>query len=712
MSRKKKIVCGVGIGILVVAGIIICLFLNGNSSQAAGLLDETLNAENLYSKYALDNYQLDFYVDTSGGWLPWNWGDSIGKGVMYGLYCFTNILWSFNTSISSATGYALQEAYNLNFIGDVANSLGMNIQTLAGVSSSGFSTDGLYVKFLPWIIVVVGGYTAYYGLIKREVSKALQGFLNFLIVFVASAAIIACAPDYISAINEFSTDTSNVMLDVGMKITLPGNESQDEDGTDRLRNSLFSIQVYQPWLLLQYGTTDVDTIGTERIENLLSVSPSEGEQREEQVKKEVEEYGNINMSLTKVSSRFGMALFLLLFNIGISTFVFLLTGIMLLSQILFIIFGIFLPTSFLISMLPSQQGTWKTAVMKLFNVILNRAGITLVVTGTFCISSMLYEATAGYPFFLIMFLQVITFVGVYTQLGEILGMFNLRNNGEESIGRKIFRHPYRYARRGTRYVKDKVKRMVGAGMIGMGVKAKSNKANVQNRGSRTMEINARERTRPDVGKVENIAGKIADTPAKTFDKAKRPFEKIADLSTNTKYAVHSVGKEFKHELDDGKVNRANRQLQRREDKEFKRSEVAQAAEQRQEKRKERMKKRESVPLHIPMEKSHVEKEKGNKWNDLGRIPKTVALNQRPDEVRVNKKGSNDKENIPLQTQSDVGEKNRVRSGKLKNRMERKNFPVYTTRYTPRIKGNSGIQKAASKGKNEKRITEEKKGNRK
>ena len=44
---------------------------------------------------------------------------------------------------------------------------------------------------------------------------------------------------------------------------------------DLIRDSLFSIQVKQPWLLLQYGNSDVESIGADRVESLLSTSPDE-----------------------------------------------------------------------------------------------------------------------------------------------------------------------------------------------------------------------------------------------------------------------------------------------------------------------------------------------------------------------------------------------------------------------------------------------------
>ena len=52
----------------------------------------------------------------------------------------------------------------MDFINDMADSIGKSIQTLAGVTQNGFSSSGFYVGFLLLIILVVGIYVAYTGL--------------------------------------------------------------------------------------------------------------------------------------------------------------------------------------------------------------------------------------------------------------------------------------------------------------------------------------------------------------------------------------------------------------------------------------------------------------------------------------------------------------------------------------------------------------------
>lgn len=463
--RKRKILRFFGIALLVVLGVLVFLSITGTVAHAAGLVDNTVSDANAYSKYPLENYQLDFYVDSSWDWLPWNWLDGIGKSIQYGLYAITNFVWTVSLYISNATGYVVQEAYKLDFISDTASSIGKNIQTLAGITSSGFSSEGFYVGFLLILILVMGIYVAYTGLIKRETTKAVHAVINFLVVFILSASFIAYAPNYISKINDFSADISSSALSLGTKIVLPDSNSKGKDSVDLIRDSLFSIQVKQPWLLLQYGESDIETLGSDRVESLLSASP-DTDDREDVVVDEIEDRDNANLSVTKTMSRLGTVVFLFIFNIGISIFVFLLTGMMIFSQVLFIIYAMFLPISFILSMIPTYEGMAKKALTKLFNTIMMRAGITLIITTAFSISTMFYSISSGYPFFMIAFLQIVTFAGIYFKLGDLMAMFSLQSSDTQQVSRRIMRRPYMFLNRRARHLERKIGRTVAAGAAG------------------------------------------------------------------------------------------------------------------------------------------------------------------------------------------------------------------------------------------------------
>ena len=583
---REKVFHVLKLVLLAVTVTLALLSLLGTVAHASGLVDDTINADNLYSKYPLSNYQLDFYVDNSWSWLPWNWLDGIGKSVQYGLYCITNFVWTISLYLSNATGYVVQQAYKLDFINDMADSIGKSIQTLAGVTEHGFSSSGFYVGFLLIIILIVGVYTAYTGLLKRETSKALHAVINFVVVFIVSASFIAYAPNYIQKINDFSSDISTASLDLGTKIMLPDSQSKGKDSVDLIRDSLFAIQVEKPWLLLQFGNSDTEEIGTDRVEALVSASPSDedGETRENVVKAEIEDNDNDNLTIPQVVNRLGMVFFLLIFNLGITIFIFLLTGMMLFSQILFIIYAMFLPISFLLSMIPTYENMAKQAVVRVFNAIMTRAGITLIVTVAFSISSMFYNISKDYPFFMVAFLQIICFAGIYMKLGELMSMFSLNANDSQQIGRRIFRRPMVFMRHRARRMEHRIARAVGAGSVAGAVAG----ASVARAGkpATNQPPKKRENTSASMGsRVGSAVGAVMDTKNKVRDSASSLKENVKDLPTQAGYAVHSAKQKAKDNVSDFKrgvvEERENRQEQRTQKRNLHRENISQKKQELQ-----------------------------------------------------------------------------------------------------------------------------------
>ena len=648
---KKKIFHFLKMALFVVALSLILLSLLGTVAHATGLVDDTINAENLYSKYPLSNYQLDFYVDNSWSWLPWNWLDGIGKSVQYGLYCITNFVWTISLYLSNATGYVVQEAYKLDFINDMADSIGKSIQTLAGVTENGFSSTGFYVGFLLLIILVVGMYVAYTGLIKRETSKALHAVINFVVVFILSASFIAYAPDYIKKVNDFSSDISTASLDLGTKIMLPNSDSEGKDSVDLIRDSLFSIQVQQPWLLLQFGNSNMEEIGADRVEALVSASPEDedGETREEVVKTEIEDNDNNNLTIPQVINRLGMVFFLLFFNLGITIFVFLLTGMMIFSQILFIIFAMFLPISFLLSMIPSYESMAKQAIVRVFNTIMTRAGITLIVTVAFSISSMFYNISTDYPFFMVAFLQIVCFAGIYMKLGDLMSMFSLNAGDSQNMGRRIFRRPYLFMRHRARRMEHRIARAVSAGGISGGVAGavagsavagkraeRKNTASKENRGNTTSSMGQR---------AGSKVGAVLDTKNKVKDKANAVKENIKDMPTQTAYAVYSAKEKAKSSVSDFKrgmvqeqqsrqSGRLEKQEQHRQNIADKRMELQKAQEARQRKTDGSATTGATRPHERPATASTIPKPSAEKMQEVKR-PATATTSKASEPVKTN-----------------------------------------------------------------------------
>ena len=254
------------------------------------------------------------------------------------------------------------------------------------------------------------------------------------------------------------------------------------------------------------------------------------------LKSELEDYDNGNLTVTEVTSRFGLSVFFLIFNLIVSAFAIMLTGSMLLSQILFIISAMFLPVSLLISMIPAFSGTSRRAVISLFNTIMLRVGTTLLTTFVLVLSSLAYTIANGKPFVVVVLLQVIVFAGVYMKRNKLLGMIGLRDEGTGRVGRAMTNRPRRTISRAVR------KALPFAAGVGVGKRSAQRRAMQSTQ--RTASTSAsRETVQPkkkNLGqRVGETAGKIADTPSRVRDKAVETVQKVKDAPTNAEYAVRS-----------------------------------------------------------------------------------------------------------------------------------------------------------------------------
>ena len=337
---------------------------------------------------------------------------------------------------------------------------------------------------------------------------------------------------------------------------------------------------------MQFGNSDTEEIGADRVEALVSASPSDedGETRENVVKTEIEDNNNDNLTIPQVVNRLGMVFFLLIFNLGITIFIFLLTGMMLFSQILFIIYAMFLPVSFLLSMIPTYENMAKQAVVRVFNAIMTRAGITLIVTVAFSISSMFYNISTDYPFFMVAFLQIICFAGIYMKLGELMSMFSLNANDSQQIGRRIFRRPMVFMRHRARRMEHRIARAVGAGSVAGAVAG----ASVARAGkpATNQPPKKRENTSASMGsRVGSAVGAVMDTKNKVRDSASSLKENVKDLPTQAGYAVHSAKQKAKDNVSDFKrgvvEERENRQEQRTQKRNLHRENISQKKQELQ-----------------------------------------------------------------------------------------------------------------------------------
>ena len=247
-------------------------------------------------------------------------------------------------------------------------------------------------------------------------------------------------------------------------------------------------------------------------------------------------------------------------------------------------------------MIPSYESMAKQAIVRVFNTIMTRAGITLIVTVAFSISSMFYNISTDYPFFMVAFLQIVCFAGIYMKLGDLMSMFSLNANDSQSMGRRIFRRPYLYLAHRARRMERRLAGAVTAGGVAGAVAGSSvagkraerkNTASKENRGNTTSSMGQR---------AGSKVGAVLDTKNKVKDKANAVKENIKDMPTQTAYAVYSAKEKAKSSVSDFKrgmvqeqqsrqTGRLEKQEQHRQNIADKRMELQKAQEARQAQRK-------------------------------------------------------------------------------------------------------------------------------
>ena len=435
MKYVKKVVKVIGLSLLVFVGLVVVVsFIPGLRVQAAGWIEEAVQATAEYTKYPVGNYSLDFFIDTSWDWLPWNWLDGIGNGACYALYMITNAFWMLSAYFSYFIGFLVEQAFNMDVINKITSQLATNVQKIAGVSSKGFRAHGLLPSFAPLLIVIAGAYFAYLGLVKKQVTKAVNSLISFIVIFVLGMGVIAYSDDYLKMVNKFQKEFNKEVLTIGTSLTIDG----EGDPVHGIRDQLFSVMIKKPYLLLQYGTSDVKEIGKERITKLLEKSPStDAKERTDIVEEEVEDHENMNMSVLMIGMRFSMTFVTLLVNLVIGFCVALFCGVMILSQIMVVLYVSFFPVALVFCLFPNSRQNLSRYAQKLFENVFLKAGITLLLTIVFSISALFYSIAGNKNYFWTMFLQVVVFVGAVIKSRELLGFMKIGDQDSKQIGRRM-----------------------------------------------------------------------------------------------------------------------------------------------------------------------------------------------------------------------------------------------------------------------------------
>ena len=511
--------------------LVVALMFVSLSPQASAVGMNEVVEENgyEYTKYEDNRYSLDIHVE-DGGWF------GISGGFSHLINQLSNGLWGISRSMSNLTGTMVGQAYNLDLVTQFSEDTGRNIQRVIGVNSSGLASGGLLASVLSLILLIIGFYIVYVGLLKKQTSKVVNALLSFVLVILLIFSFFAYAPQHMTNLTDFSSELNTSMLNIGTSLTYSGDTNSGDDPTENIINSLWDIQVKKPWLILQFGTTVVDE---DRVNDILS-QPYGTTGREDITRAEVVG-GNYEMSAGNVGARLGAVLLILITNFIISIAVIMLCAFMLLSELLFIIYMTVLPIVFIVGLLPNQIGRVKKAVVMVFGLLMTKTAIGLIVSLTFSISSVAYSLTSSVSFFFICAIQIMIFVGVFVNMDKLLGFMGIDSSPllRTAVGMYFTGRVANRTRKGLQRGVGKVAR--GVGRVGKGVGGAIHGAVTKNRPVKKADGSITKQNKDGSIYRQNFDGSTKETQADGSYRTTKP--------DGSSYAHNKDGSTYKRNAD-------------------------------------------------------------------------------------------------------------------------------------------------------------------
>jgi hypothetical protein len=391
------------------------------------------NVELEYNRYPTSHYQVDLHVgDAGSGWWPGNWGDHVTNETLGSLLILFNGAWMINIIWVFFVMNVVEQAFTLDFVGSVVSIISESVRLIAGFDN-GFQDGGVWGALVLFILVLVGTWAAYVGIVKRESSRALSGILSSFVIFVCALGFFANADKVLTLINDASADLQNSILSSASSIVSPGLSYSQGEGIAAIRNQMHDILVERPYLLMQYGTSsrsDIEAKGEGRVHNLLSVNPY-SEEREEYVNREVEQYDNTMMTAGGLVDRLLFLPLIGISNLLIGGMLLIISCMIIMYQILFLVLVLFAPVPLLLGMIPSMQTAATNWALKVIHAQLMKIGIALLLTILFSVSTILYQAAddSQVGYLLMMVIQILCFVGIWIKRRDLFGLITQASGG-------------------------------------------------------------------------------------------------------------------------------------------------------------------------------------------------------------------------------------------------------------------------------------------
>lgn len=299
-------------------------------------------------RYGSGHYELLAYVKDS--WNPFS-AEQIDKGTLN----IANTLFEFTKLLSSIIEDGIDKLYNVDVLSSVTDKVSTVSKELWENLKGNFGTILVTLAALQIFAYYVG---------QRNGSKAGRTALKLITVFIIATVWFGNSSYYLKAMNNLSSASQVQIMKAGTPFASTEiKEGEELDGSVAiLRNTFFDLTVYKPMLLMNYGTTNEETItkkDKKRIENLVSLKATEEGYKEKNsiVQDEVEKLKNPSMTTTNTPYKIGMSFISIFFVIFLGVPIILVALFNFFIQAAIIGLSVFLPVACIVSLIPKLSNS-------------------------------------------------------------------------------------------------------------------------------------------------------------------------------------------------------------------------------------------------------------------------------------------------------------------------------------------------------------------
>lgn len=339
-------------------------------------------------------------------------GDTVEKTAMEFINILSNLGLQWNMMLTNMMIGVLNFSFETDIIDSWVDSMDQMVQQMAGVSGLSI-TGGLFGTLLSFAVVASALVAMYQMFAQRATMASLNTLLRTVLALSLALVFFANFGTIMKGMNQLSTEISASLLTGTANVVTGDDRSQDQVRKEVSAN-LWNEFIGRPYMILQYGSDDIDKVGEERVNELLALPI--GEDRTEFVEEvEIAERGNTTMTYASVIERFAFTFVYSTINAIVSIPIYGLALAMIIFQLWFLMIAIYGPFALIQSTFPGQFPVLKRYAVELLYPLVCKVIATVATLFIFTLGFMIYsiEINVGIArYFISAFMQFALF-GVF-----------------------------------------------------------------------------------------------------------------------------------------------------------------------------------------------------------------------------------------------------------------------------------------------------------